>query len=490
MSARSFLAFDLGAESGRAILGLLEDGKLRTRELHRFNNPMLRIQGTWYWNVYSIFEEIKYSLKACAEADIVQPKSMAIDTWGVDFGLFAADGKLLSLPVTYRDSRTEGIMDRFFEIVPKEKLYSLTGLQFLPFNTLFQLYAMKTMNSPILDAATDLLFMPDIFNYFLTGEKSTEYTFATTSQLLNSSNRKWEDSLFHAIGAPVSLMQDIVEPGAVLANIDQSICDETGIGRTPVTACASHDTGSAVAATPAEGEDWAYISSGTWSLMGVENKKPVLSSRALELQFTNEGGLNGFRFLKNIMGLWLLQQCRKAWLSSGSSFSYDELMAMAGTASFFKSLIDPDRMEFLNPPDMLVAISDRCKNTGQPIPENPAEFTRTIMESLALKYRFTLDQLRQVHDRPINRIYIIGGGARNEMLCALTANATGLPVYAGPFEATAIGNIIVQAIATGDIASPGKAREVVKRSSNIKRYQPEGASEWDRAYNRFLEISS
>jgi rhamnulokinase len=491
VSDRSFLAFDIGAGSGRAILGTLQDRTLSIEEVARFPNSMLTVRGHLHWNVFALFEEMKKGLAAGAAASRTGLESAAVDTWGVDFALLAADGSVLGLPFAYRDARTDGAMDAFFEIVPRERVYELTGIQFMQFNTLFQLFAMKRGRSPVLDAAHALLFMPDLFNYLLAGARKTDFTFATTSQLFNPRTRAWEEELFAALDVPIDLMQEIVEPGTPLGTLDEAVARETGAGAVPVIAAASHDTGSAVAAVPAEGDDWAYISSGTWSLMGIEASEPIINSEALALNFTNEGGVGKtIRFLKNICGLWLLEQCREAWAGGGAdgAAGYAELLAAAEKARPFAALIDPDDGAFLNPTDMPAAIAAFCERTGQAAPKDPAAYVRAILESLALKYRLTLDQLRQVAPRPVNRLHVIGGGSRNEMLCQFTADATGLPVIAGPAEATAIGNIMVQALAAGSVASPQEMRRVIGASFDPVRHEPRDAAAWDAAYDRFRDV--
>jgi len=486
-AARTFLAFDLGAESGRAVLGALAQGRLRLREVRRFQNEMVSLGEGLHWDAARLFEECQVALRQCA-AQEESPASVAVDTWGVDFGLLDEEGRLLEQPRSYRDLRNAGAREEFFRRVPRERVYELTGIQFLPFNSLFQLQAMVRDGAPALPRARDLLFMPDLISYFLSGEKRTEFTFATTSQLYNPVTGEWEEELFSALGLSRDLMQEIVPPGTVLGMLGPKVCRETGLAPVPVVATASHDTASAVAAAPGEGGEWAYISSGTWSLMGIESDRPILTARARELNLTNEGGVGGtFRVLKNIMGLWLLQQCRKAWAAERTC-SYEELVQMAEAAPAFGPLIDPDREEFLNPPDMPEAMRRRCRETGERVPETRGEFARCVLESLALKYRLVLDQLREVHPHPINRIHIIGGGTRNELLCQLAADATGLPVMAGPVEATAAGNVLVQALGLGCLASVAEVREVVRRSFPLKRYQPRKEARWEAAYRRFREL--
>ena len=488
MGGRLFLAFDLGAESGRAMLGSLRDGRLDIRELHRFPNAMASLRGHLHWDIVQLFQEMKRAMTICASEVTPQPESIAVDTWGVDFGLLASDGSLLGFPYAYRDSRTHGAMAQFFQRVPRERIYELTGIQFLPLNSLFQLFAMVRDGSPLLAAAADLLFMPDLFNYLLTGEKQTEFTFATTSQLYNPVKAGWEVELLDALGVSPDIMQDIVPPGTVIGTLDDEASRETGLARVPVVATASHDTAAAVAAAPAQGRDWAYISSGTWSLMGVESAEPIITERSRDFNFTNEGSVGGtFRVLKNIMGLWLLRQCRQAWQGE-RSYTYGDLTELAQSAAPFAALIEPDHPDFLSPPDMPEAIRAFCRRTGQREPETPAHFTRCIFESLALKYRLVLDQVRQVYPHPVNRLHVFGGGARNELLCQLTADAVGIPVIAGPTEATAVGNLLVQALALGDIASFADIRAVVRESFPVREHEPDQTGDWDAAYARFQEL--
>jgi rhamnulokinase len=488
MDAHHFLAFDLGAESGRTILGTLEDSKIVTRELTRFPNFPARLAGHLHWNLVGLFEDIKKGLKACASEAGIQPESVAVDTWGVDFGLLAKDGSVLGFPYAYRDERTQGMMQEFFRRVPKDKVYERTGIQFLPFNSLFQLFAMVRQRSPLLECAHDLLFMPDLFNYLLSGEKVSEFTIASTSQLLDMQRRVWSSELMAALGIPMSVLQRVQPPGSIIGRLSPSVADEVGLPDTRVIATASHDTAAAIAAIPAAGENWAYISSGTWSLMGVETSDPIITPAALNANFTNEGGVaETIRFLKNIAGLWLLQQSRKEW-AKDKDLSYAELADMASGAAPFQSLVDPDWPEFLNPPNMPDAIRRFCLLTDQRAPSDPAEFARCILESLALKYRFTLDQLRRLTDRPIEVIHVIGGGSRNELLCQFTADATGLPVVAGPAEATATGNILVQALGLGHLRSLSEIRTVVRRSVELKMYTPELRADWEGASGRFREL--
>ncbi|NLH47217.1 MAG: rhamnulokinase [Myxococcales bacterium] len=485
----SYLAFDLGAESGRAILGRLADGRLAIEELHRFPDGMIALRGHRHWNVPGLLAHLRDGLRAAAQRDNAELRSIGIDTWGVDFALLAGE-EILGLPYAYRDRRTDGAMDSFFRKMPRAAVYHRTGIQLLPINTLFQLEAMVRDRSPLLAAATDLLFIPDLFYYLLGGEKQTEFTFATTSQLFNPLTMDWDADLLAALGLSRSLLRPVVPPGTMVGRLDAETAAATGLGRIPLAAVATHDTGSAVAATPAEGEDWAFLSSGTWSLMGFEAHEPVISAASLAANFTNEGGIGGtFRVLKNIMGLWLLQECRRAWAPE-TPLDYATVAQMATAAPPFGSFVDPDDPAFLAPPDMPAAIAAYCRRTGQPAPENKGATARLVLESLALKYRLVLEQIRELSGRPINRIHVIGGGSQNRLLCQLTADATGVPVYAGPAEATAIGNLLVQAMADGTIGSPAELRSVVKRSCKMERYEPRGRDDWEEALARFRALLS
>jgi rhamnulokinase len=487
MAAKSFLAFDLGASNGRAMLGRLEGGRLELRELHRFANDWVDLNGRLHWDVAYLLQQIKAGMRACSAEGVV-PESVAVDTWGVDFGLLDRDGALVGLPYCYRDLRVEGAAEEFFGRVPRARVYDLTGIQFMPINSLFQLFASVRSRSPLLDAAHDLLFMPDLFSYFLSGRKSTEFTIATTSQLYNPRRGGWEPELFAALGVSADIMQPVSPPGTTVGPLRPAVTQEVGLPEVPVVATASHDTGAAVAAAPAEGADWAYISSGTWSLMGVESAAPLISPRTAALNLTNEGGVGGtFRVLKNIAGMWLLQQCRRSWDPQGRT-GYGELVAAAAEAPPFEAVICPDAAGFANPPDMPEAIESLCNRTGQRPLATRAGVVRAILEGLALRYRMVLAELREVYPCPINRVHIIGGGSQNALLCQFAADAMGVPVIAGPVEATAAGNVMVQAMAAGQVRSPAEIRQTVRQSFPTVAYQPRPEGGWDRAYARFAEL--
>jgi rhamnulokinase len=486
-ATRNILAFDLGAESGRAILGAFDGQRLSLREVHRFPNIPALTLDRLYWDVLGLFNQMLEGLRHTAQqAEIA---SIGIDTWGVDFGLVGEDGALLSNPRHYRDPHTEGIMDEAFAMIPREELFRRTGIQFMRFNSLFQLLAMKRDRSPILDAARHFLMIPDLFNYWLTGIKVNEFTNATTSQMVNPTTRHWDDGLLQHLGLPKRILGTIVHPGTVLGPLRQRVASDTGLPLVPVIAPATHDTGSAVAAVPARGTDWAFISSGTWSLMGAEIPEPVVNEDVRAANFTNEGGVGGsVRFLKNISGLWLVQECRRAWEKSGKSYRYDELAQLAYEAPAFVSLIDPDDASFMLPPDMPRAIADFCRRTGQTVPVEPGPVIRCALESLALRYRWVLEKLEALLGRRLQAIHVVGGGSQNELLCQLTADACSRPVYAGPVEATALGNVLVQAIGLKLLSSLAEAREVIRSSFQLRTYEPRQPGQWDEPYARFLNF--
>ena len=483
----TYIAFDLGATSGRAIAGTLSDGKIKLEEISRFSNGIIPVGDHFHWNILGIYNILRNSLKTLAQEGKYKPVSIGIDTWGVDFGLLAKDGSLLGEPYAYRDPHTNGMMEEYFKLVPREKVYDLTGIQFMQFNSLFQLFAMKRNNSSLLESASDLLFLPDLLNYLFTGVKKAEFTIASTSQMLNPKTMNWASELFDAFGAPVSLMQEIVLPGTIVGTLSETIAKETGIGKIPVVAVGAHDTASAIAAVPAEGENWAYLSSGTWSLMGIETRKAIVNKETEAMNFTNEGGIEGtFRFLKNITGMWLMEQCRKDW--EHYNYSYDQLDDLAKAEKPFLSIVDPDAPDFMNPENMAEAIKGFCSRTGQKTPETPAQFVRCIYDSLALKYRHVIELLKKVSPHPIEKLHVIGGGSKNTYLCQLTANAIGMPVIAGPSEGTSMGNLLVQAMAMGHLKSLADIRKVVRNSIETKTYLPQDTTEWDKAYKQTTEL--
>lgn len=485
MSGERFIAFDFGAESGRAILGSFEENKIRLEELHRFPNRQIDVSGHIHWDMAYLMAELKKGLRSAVERGCRELRGLGVDTWGVDFGLVGQNNQILGHPFAYRDPRTQGLMEKAFRLMSREKMYHRTGIQFMQFNSVFQLLSMVESKSPFLEQCEALLFMPDLFNFLLTGQKCSEYTIASTSQLLNATNKSWEPEIFEKLGLPLEIMASIVPPGTVIGRLLPSIIEETGIMPMDVIAPACHDTASAVAAVPARSSSWAYLSSGTWSLLGVEADAPIITGDSLKNNFTNEGGVGGtIRFLRNTMGLWLLQRCLKSWQEQGDTLGYDELESLAQEAQEFKCIVNPDDQAFLNPPDMPAAIVGFCRSTGQPLPLKKGEFVRCILESLALKYRFIMERINDMSPEAVDVLHIVGGGSRNALLNQFTANATGLPVIAGPVEATAAGNIMVQAIAKKILSGIKEGREVVARSFSLKDFYPDDQDKWSEVYDR------
>jgi rhamnulokinase len=478
-----FLAFDLGAESGRAMLGRLRAGVLDVSEIHRFVNEPVRQNGSLHWDVLRIWLEMKQSMERAAGTTI---ESVGVDAWGCDYALVGEQGVLLQNPYHYRDKRTDGIMEAVFERVSADEIYAVTGIQFLPFNTLYQLYAACRTTPRLIDAATSFGTIPDLLNYWLTGELTAEFTNATTTQFIDARTRSWATDLLQALDVPTRILPQVVEPGTVVGSI--GIDAHPSLQGTRVVAPACHDTGSAVAAVFADGHR-AFLSSGTWSLLGTELDAPVITPRARELNFTNEGGVDGTtRLLKNIAGLWLLQACRRNWAEQGFHFAYEELLALAGESRpAFRSLFDPDHPTFLHPRSMVAAIAHYCRETGQPEPEGPPSYARAILESLAFKYRVVLESMEELTGTAITEIRIVGGGSRNRLLNQFTADATGRAVVAGPVEASALGNIAMQMVATKAVASLSEARRIIEHSFPIERFEPVAPEAWNTHYRRFHE---
>jgi rhamnulokinase len=478
-----FLAFDLGAESGRAMLGRLRAGVLDLTEVCRFANDPVRQNGSLHWDVLRLWLEMQRAFQH-VESGGARLTSVGVDAWGCDYALLGEHGTLLGNPHHYRDSRTDGVMDIVFERVARERIYNVTGTQFLSFNTLYQLFAACRATPRLVAAATSLGTVPDIFNYWLTGVLRAEFSSATTTQMVDARARTWAIELLSELDIPTALLPPIVEPGTILGPLQPSA--SAALAGTPVVAPACHDTGSAVAAVPAVGTR-AFLSSGTWSLLGMEVQQPVITARAHDANFTNEGGVAGTtRLLKNVNGLWLLQACRRQWMGEGHLFEYAELMAAANDERLaFRSLIDPDHPAFLHPTDMPRAIAAFCQRTAQLEPSEPAAFTRAILESLAFKYRSVLEALQELTGVRITEIQIVGGGSRNRLLNQFTADATGCHVLAGPVEATALGNVAVQMLATGAVSSLAEARGIVAHSFPVERFEPVAVDRWNAHYTRF-----
>jgi rhamnulokinase len=481
-----FLAIDLGAESGRAMLGRIDE-HLTLNEVHRFPNGPVRVGEHIHWDVLRLWTELQNGLRIAAGTGPLA--GIGVDTWGVDFGLLDASDRLIGNPYHYRDSRTNGMIEAAGRIVPLEEIYQQTGIQFMQLNTLFQLFAMRQENDPALQSARMFLTMPDLFNFWLTGVKVNEFTDATTTQCYNPREKRWASELLAALGIPQPIFGQIVPAGTALEPLRASIAEDASCERIPVIAVGSHDTASAVAAVPAKGNDFIYISSGTWSLIGIESHEPIINADSLKYNLTNEGGVyDTIRFLKNIMGMWLLQECRRQWAKTGKSYSYDELTKLASEAPALRSFVYVGDNRFLPPGDMVARIQAFCSETNQPTPQSHAEVMRCIIESLALEYRWATEKLRELSGKALPVIHIIGGGSRNRLLNQFTANATGCQVIAGPVEATAIGNILLQAIGLRYLSSLEEGRALVLRSFNVTSYEPQISAAWDEAYNRYQAL--
>lgn len=470
---KNIIGVDLGATSGRVILARVGDGRLEMEELHRFPNRLREIDGRFYWDIHALYEEILLGL--CVAGGRGEPvASIGIDTWGVDFACVDSGGNLLGLPRAYRDPYTDGVPEEFFRTIPREEVYAKTGIQVMNFNSLYQLYALNREQRSVLAAAARVLFMPDALSYLLTGEQVCEYTILSTSQLMNPRTRELDDELLQTAGVDASLFARLVMPGERVGFLCDEVARRTGLGRVEVFAVAGHDTASAIAAVPAADERFAYLSSGTWSLMGVELPAPVITEESCAMNFTNEGGVDGTtRFLKNITGMWLLEECRRAWAREGREYTYPEIMAMTAAAEPRLTRIDPDDAAFAHPVDMPEAIREYCRRRGEVVPVDDAALMRCIFESLAARYGEVLDKLRGVAPFAIERLHVIGGGAQNDLLNQLTADACGIPVVAGPSEATAIGNVMVQARALGLVGSLAEMRDYIRRSVAVEEFLPQ-----------------
>ena len=467
----TYLAVDFGGGSGRVIAGSLLQGKLELEEIHRFTNRQVKLGNHVYWDFPALFEDMKTGLKLAAQKGY-HVKGIGIDTWGVDFGLIDKKGNLLGNPVCYRDARTDGMPDKVFQILDAQKHYACTGIQVMPINTLFQLYSMQQNQDVLLEVAQRLLFMPDLFSYYLTGVANNEYCIASTSELLNAKSRNWSFDTIHSLGLPEHLFGKIILPGTIRGTLKEDIARETGLGAVDVIAVGSHDTASAVAAVPAAESPIAFLSSGTWSLLGVEVDEPILTEEARKAQFTNEGGVDGkIRFLQNITGLWILQRLMSEWKACGEKQDYDIIIPQAAEAEI-DTIIPVDDTIFMNPENMENALIHYCRNHALQIPQNKVETVRCVLQSLAFRYRLAVEQLNRCLPAPIRQLNIIGGGSQNKLLNQLTADELGIPVYAGPVEATAMGNILTQAMAKGEVANLRELREIVTRSVTPQVYYP------------------
>ncbi len=481
-TAKPYLAFDFGAESGRAVLGHLQSGILTTEEVHRFPNEPVEYGGSLHWDVPRLWFEMRKALATLGEVKLA---GMGVDAWGVDYALLGERGDLLANPYHYRDRRTEGVMEEVFERIGREEIYAATGIQFMPINTLYQLVAAQRHSPKLLAASKYLLTIPDLFHYWLTGNAVCEFTNATTTQIVDPVKRTWATGLLQRLDLPTHLLAPIVEPGSILGTLLPEVAGHTALAGTTVIAPACHDTGWAVAAISAR-DGTAFLSSGTWSLLGTELDSPVITPDALRMNFTNEGGVNGTtRLLKNVMGLWMMHGCRQPWSAQGHPYDYRELIELAAREAPFRHLVDPDDESFLRPADMLAAIDKFCTRTHQPSPQGPGAYVRAVLESLAFKYRTVLRNLEHVSGKRIAQIRIIGGGSKNRLLNQLTADATGRKVLAGPAEATALGNIAIQILATGGASSLQEVRTIVDRSFPTEVFDPLEPGKWDRHSERF-----
>lgn len=486
--ARNYLAIDLGAESGRTMLGTLLDEKLTLTETHRFPNAPVRLPDGLHWDVLGQWTKIKAGIAATVKNG-VELSSLGVDTWAVDFALLDKNGALLGNPYHYRDTRTDGMLDEAFRRMPREKLFSHTGIQFMQLNTLYQLLAMVCEKSPILDIAQAFVTVPDLLNYWLCGEITNEFTNATTTQCLDPIKRDWSQPVLEAMGIPAHLFRSVTAPGTQIGKLLPDIAGETGAGEVRVLLPACHDTGSAVVAVPAQNQDFAWISSGTWSIMGAEVKEPALGEKALGYNFTNEGGVfDTWRLSKNIMGLWIVQECRREWGRQGQEYSYDEMTRLAAESEAFLAVINPDDDAFFHPGDMPDRIRQHCKRTGQRVPQTKGEVLRVVLESLALKYRWVLERTEELSGKQLAPIHIIGGGTKNRLLNQFTADATNRTVVTGPVEATAIGNVLMQAIGQVHLSSLAEARTVVRNSFEVEEYIPGHRDGWDDAYKKLLNL--
>ncbi|MFA6701211.1 MAG: rhamnulokinase family protein [Dysgonamonadaceae bacterium] len=483
----SFLAIDLGASSGRAILGKIDNGILELKEINRFPNPITNINGRMYWDLFYLYNKILQSLIEI-KTDQTPIKSIGIDTWGVDFVCFGKDGEPLRMPYSYRDPITFGAPEKFFNIISKEDVYKMTGIQIMNFNSLYQLFTQKDRNCSTYSKIDKILFMPDALSFLLTGKMVTEYTIASTSQLINPYNRCFESTLLDAIGLSEDNFAPIVFSGTSIGQLSENVKQQTGQEDVSVIAVAGHDTASAVLATPAENDCFAYLSSGTWSLMGIESLEPVINEKTYSFNFTNEAGTDGsIRLLKNICGMWLIEQCKKDW-EKNQSLSYDDIVIESEKATPFKCFINPDSPCFANPSSMIQSIQNYCKLTGQYIPQNIGEISRCIYESLAFRYKQVLESLQQLSTKRIETLHIIGGGSQNRLLNSYTANAIGLTVIAGPSEATAIGNILLQAKACGLVKDKSEMRRIVRNSVKLETFIPENVETWEKQYLNYLDV--
>ncbi|MDD4578761.1 MAG: rhamnulokinase [Anaerolineaceae bacterium] len=483
----SFLAIDLGASSGRAILGAIHNNRLELKEIRRFTNPIIEVNGRQHWDLLFLYDQVIESLKEIKQ-QCTEISSIGIDTWGVDFVCFGKDGEHLRMPYSYRDLHTVGAPEHFFTRIPKEEVYQKTGIQIMNFNSLFQLDTLHKENCSFYPVIDKVLFMPDALSYLLTGKMVTEYTIASTSQLISPYTKEFDHTLLEAIGLTPDQFAPIVFSGTEIGMISPTVQHLTGLNDIAVIAVAGHDTASAVLAVPAKNGNFAYLSSGTWSLMGIESKEPVINEETYALNFTNEGGADGsIRLLKNICGMWLIEQCKKEW-EKVTPVTYNEIVASAIEAPPFQCFINPDSPCFASPSSMIDTIQNYCRDTNQYVPSTMGEIARTVYESLAFRYKQTLQNLQRLATFPIEALHIIGGGSKNKMLNSFTADAIGLPVIAGPSEATAIGNILLQAKAAGVVKNKEEIRQIVRNSTQLETFEPTNKDAWEHQFHKYLEV--
>lgn len=486
---KEYIAVDLGAESGRVMLGAVSDSKLQLEEIYRFGNGPVEQDGSLRWDFGELFSNIKEGIGKAVKAAEGKVCGIGVDSWGVDFGLIDEKGELIENPYHYRDSRTDEMMDKAFGIMGKRELYDNSGLQFMQFNTVYQLLAVKTFHPELLEKASKLVFIADLVSYYLCGEVFAEYSLASTSQLMDMSTKDWSREIFDKLALPIELMPRVVAPGTVVGKVKDELAKEFGSEPIDVIAVGSHDTASAIAAVPVKEGKWAYLSSGTWSLMGVEIPDAAINDETYKYQITNEGGVaNTIRLLKNIMGLWIIQECKRQWQKEGDDLSYSQIAQMAEGAEPFKALIDPNDKSFFAPGGMPERISRYLADNGQPAIDNKGQVVRVVLESLAMNYRGVIEKLEEISGDSIDVLHVVGGGIQNKLLCQFAANAMGKKVVAGPIEATASGNVIMQAIASGQIESLEEAREVVASSFELNTYLPQDAEVWGVQYKKFENV--
>ncbi|MBP86577.1 MAG: rhamnulokinase [Planctomycetaceae bacterium] len=489
-----YLAIDLGASGGRVLAGLFDGSRLTLEEMHRFENGPVRADGRMYWDLLGLWQQIQNGLRAAGDKFGDRIVSVGVDTWGVDYGLLGPGDELLGNPYCYRDPRTNDMMEKAFGAVSREEIFAETGLQFMQFNTLYQLLAMKEQSPALLDSAHSFLMIPDLFHWLLTGEKANEFTNASTTQFHNPVTNQWSEALFDRFGLPKQILGEVLAPGSRLGNLRQDVAGATGLKNVAVVLPGTHDTASAVMSVPAAGEvqehpNWCYISSGTWSLMGAETPAPVINEKCSDLNFTNEGGVGGTtRLLKNIAGLWLLQECRRIWCQDGHDMSWEGMVDRAESAKPLVSLINPDASDFIAPQKMPMAIRKFCDDSGQPVPGSEGDVIRCGLESLALRYRMVLNWTEDLTSGKIDTVHIVGGGTQNRLLCQMTADACNRQVVAGPIEATAIGNVMMQVLSSGEVRSVQEAREAIRNSFSVEEYAPKNPQPWDEAFERFSQL--